>query len=60
MNMPEAPKPASIALAWLGAQGFYVLATDGVSRSFTDPDDAVTAIRAAIDGRLDQPPQGNC
>jgi hypothetical protein len=62
-TVPEAAKPARIALSWIAAQGFYVLATDGVRRCFIDPDEAVAAIRAAIDPRLadpDDPPRGNC
>ena len=58
--IPQAPKPALVALSWLQAQGFYILATDGVSRSFLDPDDAVAAIREALDPRLDDMPRGNC
>jgi nucleoside-diphosphate-sugar epimerase len=58
--IPEAPKPSRIALVWHPAVGFYVLATDNVRRSFVDPDDAVAAIRLAIDARLDDRPRGNC
>jgi hypothetical protein len=59
-TVPEAPKPAHIALSWREAQGFYILATDGASRAFRDPDEAVIAIRAAIDPRLDDVPRGSC
>lgn len=59
-TVPAAAKPRRLALAWLAAQGFYVLATDGVSRAIVDPDDAVAAIRTALDPRLDQIPRGSC
>lgn len=53
-------KPRRIALSWLQAQGFYILATDGARRAFIDPDEAVEAIREAIDPRLDETPRGSC
>ncbi len=53
-------KPRRLALSWLPIPGFYILAADGVCCSFTDPDEAVTVIRAAIDTRLDDIPRGSC
>lgn len=60
MNELIERKPHRVALSWRQAQGYYVLAVDGMSRAFTDPDEADNAIRAAIDPRIDVKPRGYC
>jgi hypothetical protein len=64
MPILESAKPTRIAPAFIALRrepgGFFVLATDSVTRSFADSDDAVAAIRAVIDERLRAMPIGNC
>lgn len=53
-------KPHRLSLHWTGSAGFYVLATDQARRSFIDPDEAVAALCAAMDPRLNEMPLGSC
>jgi hypothetical protein len=57
--VPIADFPAIVAIDWLATAGFYILSTDGVRRSFVDPDDCMSAMHAALDPRLDVMPEGN-